>query len=100
MPKSKYCCTSHYTGRCKFLNLVGKMMSQVKLYHLFICPFRYSNLLCGKRKHSMRERSVDCEGLSASGRAKASQILAVHKMTLSGTNETHMDFDSAAATHW
>jgi len=48
----------------------------------------------------MRERSVDCEGPSASGRAKASRILAVHKVTLSGTDETHMDFDSAATPHW
>jgi len=80
--------------------LVGKMTGQVKLYRLFICPFRYSNLLCGKRKRSMRERSLDCEGPSASGRSKASRILAVHKVTLSGTDETHMDFDSAAATHW
>lgn len=75
----------------------GKKKRVVK--HSPNCENKYSNLLCGKRKRSMRERSVDCEGPSASGRSKASRILAVHKMSLSGTDETHMDFDSAAATH-
>jgi hypothetical protein len=48
----------------------------------------------------MRERSVDCERPSAGGRSKTSRILAIHKMSLSNPDESRMDFDSAAATHW
>jgi hypothetical protein len=62
--------------------------------------FRYNNLLCGKRKRSMRERSVDCDRPTAGGRSRTSRILAIHKLSLSSPDETHMDFDAAAATHW
>ncbi|XP_069678931.1 G patch domain-containing protein 2 isoform X3 [Periplaneta americana] len=63
---------------------------------------RYNNLLCGKRKRSMRERSVDCERPSAGGpgsRSKTSRILAIHKMSLSNPDESRMEFDSSTAAH-
>ncbi|KDR23012.1 G patch domain-containing protein 2 isoform X1 [Zootermopsis nevadensis] len=75
----------------------GKKKRVVK--HSPNCENKYSNLLCGKRKRSTRERSVDCERPSAGGRSKTSRILAIHKMSLSSTDESHMDFDSASATH-
>ncbi|XP_069678930.1 G patch domain-containing protein 2 isoform X2 [Periplaneta americana] len=78
----------------------GKKKRAIK--HSPNCENKYNNLLCGKRKRSMRERSVDCERPSAGGpgsRSKTSRILAIHKMSLSNPDESRMEFDSSTAAH-
>jgi hypothetical protein len=50
---------------------------------------RYNTILCGKRKRSMRERSMDCEH-SEGSRSKSSRILAFHKMSLT-EDFNHLD---------
>ncbi|XP_071440653.1 G patch domain-containing protein 2-like isoform X3 [Hetaerina americana] len=50
---------------------------------------RYNTILCGKRKRSMRERSMDCEH-SEGSRSKSSRILAFHKMSLT-EDFSHLD---------
>ncbi|KAJ9581514.1 hypothetical protein L9F63_023305 [Diploptera punctata] len=77
----------------------GKKKRIVK--HSANCENKYNSLICGKRKRSMRERSVDCDRPTAgpTGRAKTSRILHLHKLSLSSQDESHMDFDSSAATH-
>ncbi|XP_067011470.2 G patch domain-containing protein 2 isoform X2 [Anabrus simplex] len=54
------------------------------------CENRLNSFLCGKRKRSMRERSVDCEP-QATTRSKTSRILAIHKMSLGNPEETRME---------
>lgn len=88
--------TSHATVTVMPLSS-GKKKRVVK--HSPNCENKYNNLLCGKRKRSMRERSVDCDRPTAGSRSKTSRILAIHKMSLSNPDESHMDFDAAAATH-
>ncbi|XP_071440652.1 G patch domain-containing protein 2 isoform X2 [Hetaerina americana] len=51
--------------------------------------YRYNTILCGKRKRSMRERSMDCEH-SEGSRSKSSRILAFHKMSLT-EDFSHLD---------
>ncbi|XP_046383805.1 G patch domain-containing protein 2 isoform X2 [Ischnura elegans] len=51
--------------------------------------YRYNSILCGKRKRSMRERSMDCEH-SEGSRSKSSRILAFHKMSLT-EDFNHLD---------
>ncbi|PSN52427.1 hypothetical protein C0J52_16256 [Blattella germanica] len=78
----------------------GKKKRVVK--HSANCENKYNSLLCGKRKRSMRERSVDCDRPTAGGptsRSKTSRILHLHKLSLSNQDESHMDYDATAATH-
>ncbi|KAG8222575.1 hypothetical protein J437_LFUL010418 [Ladona fulva] len=51
--------------------------------------YRYNTILCGKRKRSMRERSMECEHNEGS-RSKSSRILAFHKMSLN-EDFNHLD---------
>lgn len=47
----------------------GKKKRSVR--HVANCENRYGNLVCGKRKRSMRERSVDCSGERHGGGGRA-----------------------------
>ncbi|XP_063238527.1 G patch domain-containing protein 2-like isoform X3 [Bacillus rossius redtenbacheri] len=52
------------------------------------CDARLGSLLCGKRKRSVRETKMHCDGAAAATRPKTSRVFTAHKL---GAGDTHME---------
>ncbi|XP_063238529.1 uncharacterized protein LOC134540023 isoform X5 [Bacillus rossius redtenbacheri] len=57
------------------------------------CDARLGSLLCGKRKRSVRETKMHCDGAAAATRPKTSRVFTAHKL---GAGDTHME----TTGHW